>query len=246
MRHAGWRTLLGLAVLAVGIFVLSQRLGRDPELMALVHTWWPIALMVLGLANLIRLVQRPWAWAFAGPLGLVGAGSLLLLHNHDRINPKALSLLWPIALILAGVWIALAGASWHKGSPSVDATFSRFIWLRGDTIIRSPGRFEHATLMVLVGAAKLDLRAATLAGAKLDVLILLGAIHVLVPDTTDVNERRAFVLGQRKLHYTSLPPPGAELTINILGLFGDVTVTRTSLWVPPREVVGPAPNSQGG
>lgn len=242
----GRRTLFGLALLAAGVFVLAQRLSRDAELMALVRTWWPIAVIALGLANLIRLVERPWAWAFAGPLALVGAGSFMLLRNLDRINPKALSLLWPMALILAGIWIALAGASWRNGSPSVDATFSRFIWLRGDTIIRSPGRFEHARLTVLAGAAKLDLRAATLAGAKLDVLILLGTIHALVPDTTDVDERRAFVLGRRKLHYTSLPPPGAELTINILGLFGDVTVTRTSLWVPPREATAPAPTSQSG
>jgi hypothetical protein len=235
-----WRTLLGLAVFAVGVFVLGRRLGGDVELMGLVRTWWPLAVIVVGLANLIRLVEPPWAWAFIGPLTLVGAATLILLRNLDRISPKASSLLWPAVLILAGVWIALGKTSWHDGSSSVEPAFSRFVLLRGARVVRLPGQFEHATLVVLLGAAELDLRASTLAGATIDVLALLGTVHVLVPDTTDVDERRTFVLGRGRLRYTSLPPQGAELTINILGFLGDVTVTRTSLWVPARELTDPS------
>jgi hypothetical protein len=240
---SGRRTFLGLVILALGMFLLGQRLARDAELMMLVRTWWPLGLVALGLTNVIRLVDRPWAWALVGPLAIMVLGIVVLLHNLDRISPKLWSLLWPLILVLVGLWIALVGIRWQRSSPSVDPTFRRLIWLGGERIIRGPGPFEHAALTVLLGAAKLDLRAATLAGATIDVFVFLGTVQVLVPHGKDIDERRAFVLRHDRLHFTALLPQGADLTINILGLLGDVTVTRSSLWVPSREVTAPtAPN----
>jgi hypothetical protein len=236
---SGRHRFFGLVILAVGMFLLGQRLGRDAELIMLIRTWWPLGLVALGLTNVIRLIDRPWAWALIGPLAIIVVGMVVLLRNLDRISPKLWSLLWPLMLVTVGLWIALAGIHWHRGSPSVDPTFRRFIWFGGERIIRGPGPFDHATLTVLFGAAKLDLRAATLAEATIDVFVFLGTVHVLVPDGKDIEERRAFVLRHDRLHFTTVLPRGADLTINILGLLGDVTVTRSSLWVPTRQMTAP-------
>jgi hypothetical protein len=239
----GWRTLIGLALLAAGMYLLGQRLAREADIGALVSSWWPLIIITLGLANLVRLVERPWVWALIGPFILIGVGAVLLLYRLDRVSPKVSSLLWPLALVLLGLWIVLAGAQWHEGSPSSDPTFRRRILLRGEQIVRLPGPFGHAAVTVLFGAAKLDLRAATFnKRATINVLTVFGTVHVLVPDETDVDERRAFVLGRGTLRYTTLPPQGAKLTINILGLMGDVLVTRTTLWVPPQETTATPPN----
>jgi hypothetical protein len=102
--------------------------------------------------------------------------------------------------------------------------------------VRRPGPLVHGVITVLLGAVKLDIRAVDLAQeSAIDVWAVFGAVEVLVADSADVEERRAFVLGRGRLQYTTLPPQGAKLTVNVLGLFGDVTVTRTSLWVPSRE-----------
>jgi hypothetical protein len=232
----GRRTLFGLGLFAVGTFVLGQRIGSNAELGALLREWWPLAVVAFGLVNLIRMVGRPWAWAVATPLGVIAIGAILLLHDQGHIDPDIYPLLWPSALVLAGLWVALAGADWSSSSPTTALEFRRFVWLRGERIVRRPGPLAQGTIMVLLGAVKLDLRAVDLAQqCTIDVWIIFGAVEVLVADRADVEQRRAFVLGRGKLQYTTLPPQDAELTVNVLGLFGDVTVTRTSLWVTSRE-----------
>jgi hypothetical protein len=237
------RHLLGAGLVAVGTFILGQRIGRSDELGVLLRTWWPLGLVAFGLVSLVRLVERPFAWAFVGPLAIIAGGTVVLLHSHDRINPAIYPLLWPTGLVLAGLWIALAGVAWQRSSPSVDVEFTRFVWLGGEHIVRRPGPFKHAALVVLFGAVKLDLRAAVLAGVSIDVTALFGTVEILLPDHADVDERRVFVLGRGKLEHTTLEPLGAQVTINVLGLVGDVTVTRTSLWVPSRESSTPTPRS---
>lgn len=230
------RRTLSLILVAVGTFVLGKRIERSAELGALLWDWWPLAVIGLGLANLIRMIGRPWAWAVAGPLMLIMTGTLLLLHDHGHINPAVYPLLWPSALVLAGLWVALAGTDRSTSSPSMAPEFRRFVWLRGEQIARRPGPLVHGVITVLLGMARLDLRAVDLAQeSTIDVWVIFGGVEVLVADRADVEERRAFVFGRGKLHYTTLPPQGAQLTVNVLGLFGDVMVTRTSLWVPSRE-----------
>jgi hypothetical protein len=98
------------------------------------------------------------------------------------------------------------------------------VWLDGKTVRNTAGGFRGGVLLVILGGLTLDLRNAGFSDAKINASIIFGRVDILITKNTIVRVRRPFVLGLQGLGRTEDPLQEAAITINVLGLFGDVNV----------------------
>jgi len=203
-----------------------MRLGRFLE------RWWPLALVALGGVNLIRYSTH--RWALTGPLLAMAAGVLILLSTIGSLTGPIYPLLWPAAMAVAGVTLALIGAPWEDPQLPYRRQLRQFICLRGKRLSSQASSFRRADVTVVLGAFELDLRSAELhPKATVNVNVLFGSLDILVGGDVTVWERHPFVLGGHGLQ-AGVPPLGsARLTVNVLGLFGRARVTKSGLRQPP-------------
>jgi Domain of unknown function (DUF5668) len=215
------RIFLGLLAVAVGTALLVDRLQDRSDVADLARRWWPLLLIVVGLKNLVQLVDRPWM--LIGPIIAILAGAMLVLVTLDHLERALYPLAWPAALILAGTTLALAGADRREPPLEGRPELRQFVFLRGKRIVSEAEKFWRADITVVFGSLELDLRRAPLhPRASVNVNAIFGSVDVVVASGVAVWERRPFVLGSRGLSPRGVPPPEAiRLTVNVLGFFGD-------------------------
>ncbi len=97
-----------LLVVLGGIFLADQLGALDAG--GVIRTWWPAALVVAGLLNLLEKPSTP-----IGPLVLLSAGTALLLANLGVVRLAAIGRLWPLALIAMGLHILMSRGGGGKG-----------------------------------------------------------------------------------------------------------------------------------
>jgi len=222
---------IGFGLAAYGALVLIDRTGGSGRTLALLARWWPLGLVAMGLIGLIRLLERPGS--LLPPVLLIIAGQLLLLWRAELDVHLPYSLLWPAALMLLGILIALAAVRPAVHRPLTNQ-FRELVWFREWRVDGNCNAFRHGEVKVLFGRLELDLREAALArdGATIDVSALFGSVRILVPDGWKVLELRPFILGREGLKTEDSPSRGqskdeADLKIRVLGLFGDTTTVTS-------------------
>ena len=97
------RFLTGLIILGFGVLILLSNLGFAD--LSEAASWWPVALVAVGLMKVIAARSGP---AMLGGTLWAGAGLWILLYNLHIIRISlwdALALYWPVALILFGLAI---------------------------------------------------------------------------------------------------------------------------------------------
>ena len=95
------RVWLAVAMMAVGLALLVDRLRPELGLWDLAARWWPLVLIgsgLLGIVNLLRLHS-----ALMGPLVMMALGGLLLLVTLDPIPARYRAVGWPLLVIAAGI-----------------------------------------------------------------------------------------------------------------------------------------------
>ena len=231
---AGRRILIGLLAVALGSALFVDRLGGARVVGEFLHRWWPLVLLVLGLANLIGFSSD--RWAVGGPLVLIALGGVLLPFSAGAVHVDIYPVVWPAGLAMAGAGLVLMGADWGHRDLSSRDQFRRFVLLRGSRVASTAASFRRASLTVMFGSFQLDLRRATLgAAAVINVTAVFGTVDVRIGRGLEVQTREPFVLDTRGLR--TEPPSGfdgSDLTINVLGVFGGVK-TRESPLPQPRE-----------
>lgn len=227
-RHAGQRVLFGLAVIGVGVLALLDNLHLFD--VALLRTFWPLALVLWGLARLAWPHHRG-----SGLFGLIliGVGSMLTAQNlgYMRFHWRDW---WPVFIILAGLSIVLRGllprppaglgatASTLEHGEQVDiqASFSA-VSQRNDSASFKGGRISST-----FGGVELDLTQATMAGpdARLDISARFSGIDLRVPRDWQVVVEMASTFGG--VEDKTVPPmtPGPRLVICGEVMFGGVEI----------------------
>jgi cell wall-active antibiotic response 4TMS protein YvqF len=93
--------IVGLVLVALGaLFLLEQTGSIDAG--HVIGDWWPIVIVVIGLAQLAEHPRAP-----VGPLIVVAFGGILLLSQRDLVSSEVWSYAWPIFLVVAGILILL-------------------------------------------------------------------------------------------------------------------------------------------
>ncbi len=95
---------LGLAAIGIGLLALADNLHLTE--MRLLHTFWPLALALLGLDRLLGGAQRGLR---AGSLALIVVGCALTAARLGMLAPLQLGRWWPLLPILAGAVLLWKG-----------------------------------------------------------------------------------------------------------------------------------------
>ena len=242
MRTGSPRYIIGGILVGLGVLLLLS----NTDIVNLdwgwnfVRTWWPVLLIVWGLWELVSGGFRFRLWPII--LLLLGIGfqlSALDLWEWD------FSVVWPVFIVIVGLAILLgrrrrrarrqdvtsglivegttvtrvgSGDSWRAVFNSVEETFAG-------------QEFRGGEVETNFGNVALDLRGATLPerGARLDVNLTFGGLHLRVPQGWRVNVDQVsphFGHVQDNREQAVPEVPDGELTIAGTVTFGNVEITN--------------------
>jgi predicted membrane protein len=218
------RTVLGLAVVAIGVLYVLDNLGVLDAGSA-IHRWWPLVIIAVGVS---QLVTR--SGSNVGPVVVIGIGSLLLLATTDALGEDAWSYVWPVALIGFGALVVLGryGRARPAGAAPDEVVTATGIF-GGQNVQTTSQCFKHASLTAVFGGVTLDLRDARLdpAGATITATAAFGGMDILVPHGWRIVTKTMPIFGGigDKTETDGIPPAAAPtLVIDGLALFGGIEI----------------------
>jgi hypothetical protein len=220
------RIFVGIVLAVAGAVWVVDRLGGTPEAAAFLTRWSPALLVVLGGLQAWTLLRRSRLLA---PVSLIlgGLGGLLIVHAEaDVAGP----LFWPLAMVVAGLALALAQQERRENDEPVLREASL---LRTRTVVRTEREFEVAEIRAVLGNLRLDLTRCQLgADAEIQVFVVLGHVGLVVPDGYLVALQADDAIAVDVP--PTLPPVDSDpdailITISVLGVGGTIDVQRA--WV---------------
>lgn len=229
-QHPARRALFGLAVVGIGALALFDNLHVFD--MAMLKTFWPLALVMFGIGRLFW-PRHPSSGLFG--LALVGVGGLLTARNLGMVHLDVQGL-WPVLIILVGLSILLRGlfpdrrreaacsfdtsTLEHGEAVNIEARFS------GVKMQNDSRSFKGGRIMARFGGVELDLRQATIEGeeATIDLDVSFGGIDLKVPREWKVVTDVGTTMGS--VEDKTLPPmnPGPRLVLRGEAVFGGVEI----------------------
>jgi hypothetical protein len=219
------RIVVGLSLVAVGVLYLIAA-STDVDAGGIVSDWWPVVLVGLGVAQ--------YGIDHSAKLGsavLIIFGVLLLGFTTGLVEGSVWSVLWPTAVILAGIGVMLPRL---ERNPETAGNIANGFAALGSRVLTSRSQqFEGGELTVIVGSLTLDLTQAKLAtGAKLSVTAVLGGCEILVPPGWDVRLGGVPVLGgwDDTTRRGPATPDAPVLTVRAVAVLAGVEVRHPSRW----------------
>lgn len=219
------RYVVGISLVTVGVLYLIAA-ATDLDAGSVVAMWWPLVLVGLGAAQ--------YGIDHSSKLGsavLIVFGILLLGFTTELVEGSVWSVLWPSAVILAGIGVMLPRL--ERTPEAAGDTAYGFAALGSRVLTSRSKAFEGGELTVIFGNLVLDLTDAELApGAKITVTAVLGGCEILVPDGWDVRLGGVPVVGgwdntTRRGHSS----PGAPvLNVRAVAVLAGVEVRHPARW----------------
>ncbi len=182
-RGVPGQIIIGIAVISLGLLFLLDNL--DLIEFREIRRFWPILLIIVGVAKLIDAKTAQERTPF---VILTGFGVLMTL-NRLGFDLFSFRNLWPLVLIVVGgavVYKALSGrgqvAAMVKPEEGEDAIVNATVVLGGfDRRITTPA-FRGGEITVFMGGCALDLRGSSIENeAVITVFAAMGGITLKVP-----------------------------------------------------------------
>jgi len=161
------RALLGAALAVFGGVLLADTAGMI-DATASIRQGWPLVFVFLGLAQ--AAVERRISMVSGF---LVLGGGVALVVTTGIIDADLWSLIWPILLIGAGVWLV----AWRRTPAPTDAEeISRLVVFAPGRVISRASALRRAEVTSLFSSLSLDLSRARLdpAGARIAATAIFG------------------------------------------------------------------------
>ncbi len=222
------RVFVGAVLVSIGVvFVLdANEVLRAGETLG---SWWPLAVAGLGLFH--ALDRRRFT---LGSAVLMIAGGILLAITTDVFGADAWDMVWPVALIGAGLWLVLGwGRRSVRRMPDIDSVDGLAV-LSASRVATRSGHFRHASLTAVLGGVTLDLSEATpvATGAVVDATAVLGSVTVLVPRGWLVEVRGIPVLGgwDDTTDRSAIGSGAPRLEVRALVALGGLEVKHAGRW----------------
>ena len=176
----------GVCIVAVGGLLLLDTLHITDGALS---TWWPLLLVVAGIAALVNDI-RNYLWGLA----LVVGGVLFQLRALDIVSINPWEFFWPVIIMLVGLSVIANRNSRPKISKDQSEDVSAI--LGGIDQITAAEDYRGGNVTAVLGGAKLDLRKAVIKKeATLQVFTLCGGIELLVPENVVVQPQATCILG---------------------------------------------------
>lgn len=208
--------VLGVIITSIGVIALLGQLGVL-DAGRLIGTWWPMLIVVLGVA---ALIAAPRAWI--GPALVIAVGAGLQLTRLDVVDVDLWGFLWPVVIILLGLAILLRLESRSSDAATVN---SAVIWWGAERSTTSQ-EFTGGSLSAIMGGIELDLRAADIVDrAEISVFVWWGGVEITVPPTWRVRVEGLPLLGGWE-NKTQAPerPDAPELVVRVTAIMGGVEI----------------------
>lgn len=218
------RIFWGLLLIVIGgLFLFAQMDWWDFG--EVVSRFWPVIFILLGLSMLVSNNFKN----VGGGVFFILFGTFFLLVKWDILH-AVWRYIWPVAIIVIGLWILLRPI-WHpdKKKPSEttadDLNISQVF--SGTSRKIESRNFRGGKADVVFGSAEIDLRGAGLAGGQATLVLsaVFGGIEVYVPREWQVVLEGTPVLGSIESHKkASAAAPTETLTIQGSAVFGSIEV----------------------
>jgi len=234
-RHSGVWT--GIFILVIGVVALLRSTVPDfPD-------WlfsWQMLLIALGLFSGLRHNFRGGAW-----LILILVGSIFLLR--DIFPEFSFNLIWPVVLIVFGLFIILRPRNRHTWSGaekktdgstgtivSDDTDYSKEDFIESTSIFGGAKKiiisknFKGADLVNIFGGTELDLSQADFTGtAVIELTTIFGGTKLLVPSNWSVKSEAVTIFGgieDKRRMQTMTEAPDKTLLIRGTVIFGGIDI----------------------
>lgn len=222
------RLLFGSVVVTLGVVFLLDSAGALDAGDALAH-WWPAAIVALGVFHFAS-ARGPRA----STLVLAGAGLGLLGVTSGLFGADAWDYVWPVALVLVGLWILLGWGRRYGIRPSDDEEVDGIAVLGSARLATRSHSFRRASLTSILGGITLDLTEAlpVPGGAEVSVTALLGSVAILVPRGWLVEIRGLPLLGgwDDTTDRNAVGSGAPRLEVQALVALGGVEVKHSGRW----------------
>lgn len=178
-RRQRGMSFFGVALAIIGLLWMAKLLLHLP------FEWlteWPFVLIIIGLLIGIKNGFRNSAWWI---LCLIGGANLV-----DDYYPQYNDYIWPIALILGGIAIALRPRRNNRCKPNfkvnnsitADNNFSLDVTFGGRKEMVTSKDFKSGTVSVTFGGCELNFMQADIEdSAILDLKVSFGGVEIIVP-----------------------------------------------------------------
>jgi predicted membrane protein len=227
--------LIGLSIVGWGVAILLNQLGFAS---ARIFSFWPIILVVFGLANLFedgKSGRHVWG------IVMVTVG-LLLMGNELGLLRVRWDMIWPIIIIAVGlvmIWQAVGGGGTDLRTfikfdrfttKLTDADVDAMAVFGGFKRKLTTKAFRGGRVLAMFGGYQLDLRQCDIEGdsATLEASSIFGGGEIRVPETWNVILEATGIFGgysdDRHVMDNELPPNAKRLILRGVALFGGVEV----------------------
>jgi hypothetical protein len=219
------RAIIGLIIIAVGLLIMLENLGIS--IFDKVLGNWPLALIIIGAAMIYGPNKGK---SRAGPIVLIGLGSLFLLAKYDVFQLQWHRFIVPVVLIIVGLYFLRPRLFKPHGNITQDNQIEVFSVLGGGEFSSRSPRLVGGHITCILGGANIDISEADMESdtIEIDVLSLMGGADIKVPTHWQVNIKAVPLLGGVSNRTTCLAEqmqlPRKTLVINGYAIMGGIDV----------------------
>jgi predicted membrane protein len=185
--------------------------------------WWPIIFVFVGVSHIVSTKKSMMGGIVFSVLGI-----LLLSSTLDFVS-NFWSLMWPVVLILLGVWILMKRNFKNKVRKNISKENEYLVVFGGLSQKINNDDFRQAEVTCIFGGAEIDLREAMIVQdkAEIELTAVFGGIELFVPDEWEIRTSGTPIMGALENKTAQVFAPGEVapiLVINYLAIFGGIDV----------------------
>jgi predicted membrane protein len=212
------RILLGSLLILIGAAII---LNSYFNVFDSLWSWWPLLIIFIGLGLIVKR-----AGSAANGLIITALGMVFLAKNLKWIPGN---LVFPVLLILAGLWFIFSRFSGKLNSEDIDKMnhITIFSGLKTNNLSQD---FKGGSITAIFGGSDVDLRNAKLSdqGAYLELIAVFGGIELIVPKDWKIHISGVPIFGGWENKTQQIPDDDSgsrqSAEIYCIALFGGVTV----------------------
>ncbi len=189
---------------------------------------WPLILLAIGVIFLLsNLGLLSWSGGLFWPVALIIVGLALLTRRFSprRRRHAASSASPPGPTVLEGTYHR--GHSWSQEDSGGQTFRAVHVFSNGRESVNSR-EFRGGGVSAIFGSVELDLREAALAdgGALLETTVVFGSLEIFIPPEWRVNVETNTIFGEAEMQRSQPPESETSGTLTLTGtvVFGSIEV----------------------